>query len=322
MNSIQTYTPTQTYRPTEEPVFGVEWNPTGTNVLLSCGDSSCKILDSSSGQISKSIIGEQYEYHVPFTAGVWRPKRSAALVKNVFIGINSGGEVVHGHLQKENTTKIIHKGIIDCPSLCSVDYSLDGAIYAVGCGDNSLRIFDETTKTEQSRLDPGPSTAATAARVVCTKFIGPHLIASGGWAKNILIWDLRINQVAQTFTGCHMRGDCIDFKDDRIMAGNYHNEKQIITYSLRTGTEMQSMTVEEVPPVLVLAAQYSKNDRGRRFAFGGSGTNKLFVHDSESFELIGETSDLPSPVFCLDWASNSNSCVVGLGNGQVHVYDF
>ena len=45
------------------------------------------------------------------------------------------------------------------------------------------------------------------------------------------------------------------------------------------------MTVDEFPPVLVYSAQYSKQDNGKYFAFGGTGTNKLYVHNSNTWEL-------------------------------------
>ena len=51
------------------------------------------------------------------------------------------------------------------------------------------------------------------------------MIASGGWDKNIFLWDLRTQKIAKTFVGCHMRGDAIDTKDDILIAGNYHHEK-------------------------------------------------------------------------------------------------
>ena len=82
-----------------------------------------------------------------------------------------------------------------------------------------------------------------------------------------------------------MRGDAIDIKDDTLLAGNYNHEKQIITYSISQEAELSSMTVDEFPPVLVYSAQYSKQDNGKYFAFGGTGTNKLYVHNSNTWEL-------------------------------------
>lgn len=82
-----------------------------------------------------------------------------------------------------------------------------------------------------------------------------------------------------------MRGDAIDTKDDILLAGNYNHEKQIITYSISQETELSSMSVDEFPPVLVYSAQFSAHDNGKYFAFGGTGTNKLFVHSTDTWEL-------------------------------------
>lgn len=45
------------------------------------------------------------------------------------------------------------------------------------------------------------------------------------------------------------------------------------------------MSVDEFPPVLVYSAQFSAHDNGKYFAFGGTGTNKLFVHSTDTWEL-------------------------------------
>ena len=66
---------------------------------------------------------------------------------------------------------------------------------------------------------------STMCRVVSVKFISPNLIASGGWDKNVFLWDIRTQKIVKTFVGCHMRGDAIDIKDDILLAGNYNHEK-------------------------------------------------------------------------------------------------
>jgi hypothetical protein len=119
-----------------------------------------------------------------------------------------------------------------------------------------------------------------------------------------------------------MRGDALDVRGDTILAGSYHHDKQILSFSMRMGVEQSAMTLDEIPPVLVLATQYSKADDGAYFAFGGSGTNKLFVHNSDTYRLIAETDALPAPVFAIDWCDSRDEIAVGLGNGEVHIYNF
>ena len=81
----------------------------------------------------------------PFTAVQWRPKLSSALMKNVFIGVNSDGVALHCH---STSSKIIHESKIEGVQFHSVGYNLDGTSYAIGCDDNTIKIFDETTKTQ------------------------------------------------------------------------------------------------------------------------------------------------------------------------------
>jgi WD40 repeat protein len=73
-----------------------------------------------------------------------------------------------------------------------VEYNLDGTMYAIGAGDNTIKVFDETTKTLSTLLSPGyGEEMGHFNRVSSLKFIDANLIASGGWDKNVFVWDLR-----------------------------------------------------------------------------------------------------------------------------------
>jgi WD40 repeat protein len=170
------------------------------------------------------------EDHRPFTAVIWRPKRSAAVMKNVYIGVNSGGVALHCH---STSQKVVHETVIPDIQFHSVDYALDGAIYAIGWDDYCLRVFDETTKSMISALTPGNGERmGHSSRVTSAKFISPFLLASGGWDKNAFIWDLRSNQIVKAFNGPQIRGNTIDVVGDLLIAGSYHHKKQIQIYSI------------------------------------------------------------------------------------------
>jgi WD40 repeat protein len=144
-------------------------------------------------------------------------------MKNVFIGVNSGGCAIHCHATSQ---KLIHEYRNPDIQFHCVDYSLDGSLFAVGCDDYCLRVFDETTKTLQSELTPGSGERlGHFSRVTSAKFISPFLIASGGWDKNAFIWDIRTNTIVKRFHGPHVRGDCVDVSGDLLIAGSYHHKK-------------------------------------------------------------------------------------------------
>jgi hypothetical protein len=83
---------------------------------------------------------------------------------------------------------------------------------------------------------------------------------------------------------------------------------------------MASISVPDQPPVLIYAAAFTKHDDGTRFAFGGSGTNKVFVYDSRTFEKVSETEELGKPVFALDFCDSHEKMAVALGDGSLITY--
>ena len=128
------------------------------------------------------------------------------------------------------------------------------------------------------------------ARVTSAKWIDQNLVASGGWDKNILIWDIRTAAVATALNGPHVRGDSIDVCGDMILAGSYHHQDQIQLFSISEGRQTDSITVNSRPPMLPYIAGFSKYGDRSKFVVAGSGLDKLLVYNVADRTQIGETA--------------------------------
>lgn len=62
-----------------------------------------------------------------------------------------------------------------------------------------------------------------------------NLLISGGWDKNIKIWDVRSGDVIRNICGPYICGDSIDMHDGYILSGQYSNEHQLQLWEFSTG---------------------------------------------------------------------------------------
>ena len=69
---------------------------------------------------------------------------------------------------------------------------------------------------------------------------------------------------------------------------------------------------------MLYAAQFSAD--GKRIAAGGSGRNEVRVYDRQSGNPVGAAALADGCCYCLDWASNCETLVVGLSDGSCQLF--
>ena len=89
--------------------MSLKWSHEEESIILGCSDSCMRMISSTTGEVQHVIDRNIYEEHRPFTGVCWRPAASSAIMKNVFIGVNSGGMAVHCHA---TSSKIVHELVL------------------------------------------------------------------------------------------------------------------------------------------------------------------------------------------------------------------
>jgi len=74
-------------------------------------------------------------------------------------------------------------------------------------------------------------------RIFSAKFVrdDENLLITGGWDKNVKIWDVRSGEIVRNIVGPFICGDSIDIFENVILTGSYTDQKQISMYEFGTG---------------------------------------------------------------------------------------
>ena len=151
----------------------------------------------------------------------WRPLEAKGVTKNVMIATNAEGSLLHYHT---TSGRLLHKIFDPMNQLLTADYKQDGMKFLTGGEDGKVRVYDEQTRQLTETLEGGGGgLPGHTNRVFCAKFVSedPNLIVSGGWDKNVKIWDIRTSQCVRSIIGPFIAGDSIDVHDGFILTGQH-----------------------------------------------------------------------------------------------------
>ena len=302
-------------------VFSIRWSPDDSHIAAGCSDGTVKVYSAISGALIRSMNCKLSPDVYPVTSIRWRPDKAIGKTKNVLLATTCDGGVLHWHT---SSGKILHSlRITDNQALCS-DYNSEGTSFAIGCQDKSIRVFDEGTKEKIADLTGGNhQQLGHDNRIMSVKWIDSTILLSGGWDNNLLVWDLRNGRVVRTFYGPRVYGDSLDVKDDLILAGSYNCEEQLQIWSLSDDNRSYTENLTNGgQSCLVYTAQFIKFDYGKVFALGGIGANQCYFYDTEQRKPFAIISNIPKPVYSIDFANGSDRIAVGSGDGSIRVFRY
>jgi len=153
----------------------------------------------------------------------WRPLNAPGVTKNVIIATNADGGLYHWHTTSGKRLNRIHD---EYNQLLTCDYKPDGLEFLTGGSDNYVRLYDEQTRQEKLCLINGANgEPGHSLRVFCAKFSkeNENVIISGGWDKNVKMWDTRTGAIERNICGPFICGDSIDIHDGYILTGSYQD---------------------------------------------------------------------------------------------------
>ena len=141
------------------------------------------------------------------------------------IATNAEGALMHLHT---TSNRLLNRIYDPANQLLTADYKQDGTKFLTAGQDGKIRIYDEQTRALSVTLEGGGGgLPGHTNRIFCAKFINedPNMIISGGWDKNVKIWDTRSSQCVRSIVGPFIAGDAIDVHDGLILTGQWcqHN---------------------------------------------------------------------------------------------------
>lgn len=206
--------------------------------------------------------------------------------------------------------------------LCS-DYSHNGAMFAVGCRDATVRVYDEGTRSISAELSPGRGERlGHGNRVFSLKWVNENSLVSGGWDRNVLVWDVRVKSVVKSVYGPNVFGDSLDVSTGNLLTGSCDTENQLQLWSLADCSNVYSETLKaQGTSCMVYTAQFSKVDDGRMFAVGGGGNHQAYFYVTEGLRQFAVLHDMQKSVYSIDFANHSSRVCVAGADGRVRIYD-
>ncbi|KAG9389926.1 WD domain G-beta repeat [Carpediemonas membranifera] len=309
---------------TKSEVFCVKFAPDGHMIATGCGDGSIRIFHSASGRlVYQFAAGDANAFAT--TSLAFRSPVAGSKTRNVLLSGNAEGYVQHWHV---TSGKCLHTIKEEGNEIYAVQYAHDGSKFATAGKDQTIRIYDEATKTRTLELTDGFAdvTSGHFNRVfsLCYHPTDPNLLISGGWDNTVQVWDLRADHSVRSIYSPHICGDSVDIDGNTVLTGSWRPENQVQLWDLRT-TELERNIAWGNPSSLngkntmVYGCSFG-GEHGKYIAACGSDGNQCKLFDRNSGEILGSL-DLPSASYSCDFAPNGRFVAFAGDTNDIRVCD-
>lgn len=216
-----------------------------------------------------------------------------------------------------------------CSTLLSLDYNLTGSIFAVGCEDKTIKIFDENMKVVSHKIQSGSAYSSGHMSRVNSICFGKsaeyeNLIVSGGWDQRVNIYDIRTKKYVATFLGPYIAGDSIDITNNLIITGSSSSKFNLQFWDIRNLKEFCKNSNDDIG-FGINCVQFSKNNSSRKIKFA-CGTSSLegikvykFDRDTGTKSIYLSTRFIEKPVYTLDFANSGEFISFSGADGNIRI---
>jgi len=272
---------------------------------------------------------------LPATCVRFRPGQNSSDSAMLAVTAEDNGRILHWDIK---TKKCVNRLEEEGNQIFCVDYSADGLMFATGGIDRKVRIYDETTKTLVQTMEAGNDNKNEAGKGTghANRILGlachplePHTVVTGGWDKQLQVWDLRQGISVQSVWNVVLYGQAVSFSSDgnTLLTGSYRTRSQLQMWDLRKGQVIE--TPEWKGPEKMgnqsslYAAAFSKDENSSLVVAGGSGSNeaKFFWRGEGKAVPFAGLVNMKKPCFSVDISPDGKLVAVGGGDGQVRVVE-
>lgn len=266
----------------------------------------------------------------PISSFRWK----TSIGKPVLIAVHADGKISQWDPISGKILKCIEEK--DNFIMC-LDYDMKGTTFATGGSDNSIRIYDDDTKTIITSMKSDLTNISHSNRVFSVCFGKSHnyenLLVTGGWDNTIKFYDVRKKAIINSIFGPHIVGDSIDIKGHLLLTGSTDIRDQIKIWDIRTLKVLEVVSYEPNSEsnysTNINSAQFSKDFdvlQGKSintFACAGLKRNQMRIY-AEDYDFLTnnkhkqrvplfKVDNLSDCIYSLDYSHHSNTVSYGTG---------
>ena len=297
--------------------LNIQMNLDDTHFAVGCSDGMVRIYAASSCHLTRTLNCRMTTLTPAVTSTRWRPSKSST--QNILFATTGDGFISHWHA---TSGKLLDKfQLTNTQVLCS-DITVSGAKFALGCHDNTVKVFDENSRSHLFTCESGRGNRlGHSNRIFAVKWLDENLLVSGGWDNNVVLWDVRAGRSVGGVFGPLIAGESIDFCEDLLYTGSYDFKSQVQVWDMRNFSLVNEVSLPlSDRQAKVYSLQFVKSVGKEYLVAGCTGDQQIIGFDRRSMSVFDSVGG-DAAVYCLDFCQGKEKFVSVNTEHLIAVYD-
>lgn len=180
---------------TSSPVTSIDYSMDGALIAYSNQPGSVFISSVTDGEVKRKL--EQTYTQQIMTKVKFHPSEDGILLAST----RDGYIICYNIFKNDIVAMARHLG----SNLLTMNIDSFGEIFAIGCADGSVRIYDienlQRTKALVKLVARSASSQAVQIYDMCFHPVDSNIVIAAGWNDRVLFWDIRTGNVERSITG-------------------------------------------------------------------------------------------------------------------------